>query len=268
MKRTPNTTIKRSKSESICRAGLALSLILASGILPMAANAVSVHVSPTGNDSCDGSSASPVATALCARDRARSLRATGEKSPIEIIFADGKYRMSAPLVLDVRDSGVRWRAANHGKAILSGGIVPEWRRKDASLIVASIPGDWPIPGFAHGGNKDLAPDCPVAVYAGKHRLPCARWPNGRDWAKTGLSFGGKASTNKWGRGTFTSGEYRFNSPRLAVWSKEKDIWVCGGRFLLEVSLLAVDSSFHFNFHVLPLQLLYQHINHYNYIYVF
>ena len=186
-----------------------------------------VFVSPCGDDAATGSESMPVATATCARDRVRAMRAAGEKGTVEIVFADGLYRMSAPLVLDSRDSGVKWRAANRGKAVLSGAIVPGWHRKDDSLIVATVPGDWSIPGFAHGGNKDLDPDCPIAVYAGKHRLPCARWPNGREWAKSGLSFGGRPTTNKWGRGTFTAGDYHFNSPRMTSWAKEKDIWVCG-----------------------------------------
>ena len=189
--------------------------------------AAAIFVSPVGDDSANGSSSAPLATPSGACGRVRQLRSAGVKEPVEVVFADGVYRMEGPIRLDPRDSGVRWRAANRGKAIFSGGIVPEWRRKDASLISAAIPGDWPLPGFAHGGNKDLEPDCPIAIYAGKHRLPCARWPNGREWAKTGLSFGGKATTNKWGRGTFTSGEYHFKSPRLAAWSKEKDVWVCG-----------------------------------------
>ena len=189
--------------------------------------AATVFVAPNGDDSASGSAGSPVASAVGARDRTRQLRAAGEKGTVEIVFADGVYRMAAPLVLDDRDSGTRWCAANRGRAILSGGIVPEWRRKDADLIVATVPGDWPLPGLVHCGNKDLDPDCPIAVYAGKHRLPCARWPDGREWAKSGLSFGGKASTNKWGRGTFTSGDYHFKSPRMAAWAKEKDIWICG-----------------------------------------
>jgi hypothetical protein len=87
------------------------------------ANATShqdVYVAPWGSDWLPGTTwYLPVRTPQKARDLARSRHGT-------VHLASGVYRMSQPLRLDARDSGVTWQGS--GEAVLSGGRqVTGWR---------------------------------------------------------------------------------------------------------------------------------------------
>ena len=192
-----------------------LALTLAAAVSVAGADRI-VFVSPGGDDANAGTRASPLATAAGARDFVRRLRAGGDTGPSVVEFADGVYRIAEPLSLDARDSQVTWRAANRTKTVLSGAVVPKWKKANDDVLEAAVPGAWDIPGFTNGSLDDPAEaECPIGLYQDGRRLSCARWPNG-EYARSGRSFGAGARTNEWGKGTFTSGDYRFDSPIAGV----------------------------------------------------
>ena len=213
-----------------------LSALLAFG-LGAVASPIEIFVSPNGDDANPGTRSLPVATPAGARDALRKVReARGGALPkggAAIVFADGVYSLSAPLMLDRRDSGekgspVVWRAANRGKAVLSGALVPSgWKTVDdpkvlslipekarGKVMVADLPGENPIPGFCGGfAIPANLQERPLSLFQGERRLESARWPNG-EFARTGENAG-------------SPGVFKFASPRLAEWSREPDLWAYG-----------------------------------------
>jgi Right handed beta helix region len=119
----------------------------------LAAAAV-IHVSPTGDDGGDGTTAKPLRTAEAALTRSRS---QGEHT---IEFADGIHRLGGPLRLGPSDSGLVLRAAHSGAAKLAGGReIHGWNRsKDNPQIwEASLPetasGSWKFHQLFVGGRR-------------------------------------------------------------------------------------------------------------------
>ena len=103
-----------------------------------------LYVSPTGS----GSACSASAPCSVAQAKTSVEAADGNMSgDIVVQFADGTYRMSAPLVLASADSGsnghqVIWQAAAGAHPVLSGGRqVTGWTVKDSSnnIYAASVP---------------------------------------------------------------------------------------------------------------------------------
>lgn len=85
---------------------------------------VMLYVAPTGHDRNQGTAEAPFATLAAARDAARAFAG---REPVTVLVADGTYYLTEPLVLQPADSGspgapVVYRAANAGRAILSGGL--------------------------------------------------------------------------------------------------------------------------------------------------
>lgn len=211
---------------------------------------VQIHVSPNGNDSADGSAACPVQTLTGARDAVRRARA---KDPAafaaagaEIVLADGTYRLPAPLLLTAADGGttnapVIWRAAHRGKAVLSGGeTLTAWRSVNDPKVLALL-GDEarrhvrvadlttknPLPGFTNGGCGTPARICesPLTVYCDGCRLPVARGPEGNVFARTGPNVGQTETSHD--SSFCRTGVFTFDSPRLANWAREPEIWMYG-----------------------------------------
>ncbi len=89
------------------------------------ASALTLYVSPAGDDSGPGTAVAPLRTPEGARDRARG---TVGREAVEIVFQDGVYHLPQTMVLGPEDSGsssapVIYRAAREGGAVLSGGEV-------------------------------------------------------------------------------------------------------------------------------------------------
>jgi len=89
--------------------------------------AVTVYVSPSGNDASLGSGKEPLATFEGARNRVRQIRTAGALSGAVVVeFADGEYRLEHPVVFEPADSGtaatpVVYTAAKGAKPVFSGG---------------------------------------------------------------------------------------------------------------------------------------------------
>ena len=98
-----------------------------------------INVSPKGDDeNGNGSVAKPYATLARAVEEAKK---NGDKSS-EIVFADGTYRFINPVAIDAKTPLSCIRAANQGKAILSGAVeIKAWKKdpNDSRFLVAEFP---------------------------------------------------------------------------------------------------------------------------------
>ncbi len=96
---------------------------------------MSIHVSPEGNDSWDGSETHPFATLVRARDAARAV--TGPRC---IVVHGGEYYEVA-LELEPEDSGLTIEAAPGESPVLYGGRrITGWASDDEHCVVAALPG--------------------------------------------------------------------------------------------------------------------------------
>ena len=98
-----------------------------------------IGVSPSGNDEASGTPDEPVATLLCARERARRAIAHGLDEPLTVQLRGGVYRPAQTLALGPLDSGtadcpVSWRAFPGERPIISGGRpIAGWCRPDGPV---------------------------------------------------------------------------------------------------------------------------------------
>lgn len=206
--------------------------------------AVSVYISPSGNDANDGSEKAPLATVEAARDAVRKLRAANRGTlpdrGVRVIFEDGTYRLTRPLALTQADSGdfaapVIWCARNRGKVTLTGFTDLDWHPatansqlpQPASTLSAQLPANVEIPGFMQSGCGLAAEKCqkPFILYQGEERLTVARWPN-EGYAATGAPLGTKTRVDC-GCKLFMEGAFTYDSPRLERWAKERNLWANG-----------------------------------------
>lgn len=171
------------------------------------------------------------------RDAIRADRANGKirrDEVVEVVVADGTYVFPKTLELDERDSRVRWRAEHSGKVVISGAVELEnWKTvSDPAVLTRLQPqvrgkvweGSIPnavgeIPSFASAG---LYPSWggvnhPVSLFLGDRRLPCARWPNGDEYAHTGES--GQKDHVGWFKVV--------RNDRLTDWVRERSLWAFG-----------------------------------------
>jgi hypothetical protein len=161
---------------------------------PMAIS-MELHVSPSGSDSHSGTVQAPLKTLGAARDAAR--RYAG-KEAVTITVADGVYYLPETLVFHPEDSGskthpIRYKAANEGAAIISGGLKLElkWTPFRDGIFQANTP-----PGLA----------IDQLFIAGK-RQRMARYPN-YDAAKTTDAYQGYSAD-------------AFSNERAARWTDPK-----------------------------------------------
>ena len=166
---------------------------LAAMFVPVLVSAADLHVSPEGKDTQPGTAAAPFATLAAARDAARKLAG---KEAVTIHVADGIYYLPETLVFRPEDSGTRehpvvWRAANEGKAVLSGGrkLQLAWKPWRDGILMAATPSGMTIDQLFIGGQRqhmarypDYDPKLKTAAYQGfaedaisKERA--ARWAN-------------------------------------------------------------------------------------------
>lgn len=108
---------------------------LAAGLLSAGVGA-EIHVAPGGDDANPGRAGKPVATLARARDAAR---AQGGRN--SIVLAPGRYFITAPVVLDERDSGLTIRGGKPGAvAEVYGGVpVNGWEQWRDCIWRAAVP---------------------------------------------------------------------------------------------------------------------------------
>ena len=114
---------------------LLAALALTASLAASSAAAVTFHVAPDGSDQWSGRlqkpngdrTDGPLASLQAARDAVRRFKAAEPPNePVEVVVADGQYRLVQPLVFTPDDSGTEaapmvYRAAPGAKPVFSGG---------------------------------------------------------------------------------------------------------------------------------------------------
>jgi hypothetical protein len=106
-----------------------------------------IHVSPSGNDSNEGTVTAPKATLSAALRQAREMRrlnAPGIENGIQIILKGGTYYQYEPLNVRPEDSGTLQSpttilGAAGEKVVVSGGVKISGWKKSGKLLVADVP---------------------------------------------------------------------------------------------------------------------------------
>lgn len=117
-------------------------------LLPVAALALDLHVSPDGDDKASGRADTPLASLEGARQAVRKLpRPLTE--PVRVIFAAGTYRITQAVAFDERDSGeagrtISYEAAPGAKVVISGG-------RELPPFVSGRDGRWKLEAPAEAG---------------------------------------------------------------------------------------------------------------------
>ncbi|MBN2512131.1 MAG: hypothetical protein JXB18_04240, partial [Sedimentisphaerales bacterium] len=162
------------------------------------AAAVTVYVSPNGNDAWSGmydkpnldKSNGPLATLTAARDVIRRLQA-GEpnETPVRIIVGDGIYAMTQTLELTALDSGqsqnpVVYQAATGAKPVFSGGTaVTDWQPHQDGIWKAHLPevanGTWYFEQLFVDGKRARRARTPNEFYHYMQSVRETRMDNGR-----------------------------------------------------------------------------------------
>jgi hypothetical protein len=81
--------------------------------------AATLHVAPGGDDAADGSRERPLATLDGARERVKQIRRENEH--VAVLFADGEYRLAAPVAFGAEDSNTLYAAEKGAKPVFTGG---------------------------------------------------------------------------------------------------------------------------------------------------
>jgi hypothetical protein len=167
--------------------GLLSTLVLAGVlVLPTYAAAVTVHVSPKGNDNWSGAIAQPnaqgtdgpVASLERARDILRQKKsAAGEER--HVVIADGRCQLTKPFVLTSEDSGVTYEAASGAHPVFSGGkVIRGFQPGENGLWTARIPevadGSWYFDQLFVNGHRAIRARTPNKFYS--HMGPTTEVP--------------------------------------------------------------------------------------------
>jgi len=157
----------------------------------------SIYVSPAGNDSSSGTKESPVQTFAKAQALARALPASDS---VEVVFENGTYYLPQTIAFSDTDNkaSVTYRAAEEGKAIISGGslLTLTWQLYKNGIYVADVPGNLVID----------------QLYINGKRQRMARFPN---------TISGKNVYDTWDLSTspsYSASLDPLTSTRIASWS--------------------------------------------------
>ncbi|MDF1572162.1 MAG: PDZ domain-containing protein [Bacteroidales bacterium] len=186
---------------------LILAIALMGSFVSCQQHPVEIFIAPTGNDNASGTRAQPVLTFEKANEIAALL--SGKKE-VHIILSDGMYYLPSTVVFTPEHSGsekypVIVRAANEGKAIISGGdkLHLDWEPYKNGIYKASV-------------SKDVIID---QLYINGDRQRMARFPNAAD---------GKNVFDAWDlvhTGDPDPGNDPLDAERVASWSQPEGAYV-------------------------------------------
>ncbi|NPV45843.1 MAG: right-handed parallel beta-helix repeat-containing protein [Armatimonadetes bacterium] len=146
--------------------------------------ALTLYVSPTGNDAWSGRLAQPnaartdgpLASLQGARDAVRKLpRPLTE--PVRVLFPDGEYELRAPVVFAPQDSGtadcpVTYEAAPGSRPVISGGRrLTNWTRRDDGLWETRVPRALRFEQLYVNGHWAVRARTPNVVWHGETPVP-------------------------------------------------------------------------------------------------
>ena len=221
----------------------ALALIGTSGL----ANALTLHVSPTGDDTWSGLSATPATdrtdgplqTLTGARDRLRSLRTSARLVPgeIRVVVHAGEYALGETLAFTSEDGGSRespvtWTAQPGDEVVVTGGRrIPAWAPvTDAALLEPLseaargkvVQADLRALGIDNFGSADGSG---LMLYYNGAPMTTARWPN-EGFTRIVEEAGGDKYDI---RGTTGDriGKWVYDGDRPSQWTGQNDVWVHG-----------------------------------------
>jgi len=139
-------------------------LLLFALVLVSTSKAQTIFVSPDGNDRNPGTKEKPVASFYRAQKLARMIPAGNS---VEVIFANGIYYLPQTIQLNAADNrqSVTFRAAEKGKAILSGGslLKLKWKPFQNGIFVAEVSGKPEIDQLYINGARQRMARFPNAV---------------------------------------------------------------------------------------------------------
>jgi hypothetical protein len=187
---------------------------------------LTVHVSPTGDDTRKGSTATaPVRTIERALALAREARKGGR--PATISLAEGTYTIEKTIALGREDGGVAIRGAGSRLPRLVGGVpVTGWRpvedpavaarldpRARGQVRVAEIPADLDLGTMERRGFGLPRRNAGAEVFFEGRVMPLARYPNGTNWLRI-------AATPR-------PNTLAFTDSVPSRWKDSPDLWVMG-----------------------------------------
>ncbi len=160
-----------------------LALLIVLSAAATQAGALTVYVSPEGNDAWSGRlerpnserTDGPLATLGGARDRIRSLRLIARiAKPIRVIIAEGRYALSEPFVLGPEDSGigqltVSYEAAAGARPVFTGGrMITGFKRGEKGIWQTHVPdvaaGKWYFEQLFVNGRRATRARTPNEFY--------------------------------------------------------------------------------------------------------
>lgn len=205
--------------------------------------AVTLFVSPKGDDKNPGTKDQPFATLERARDEIRKLKKDG----VTVYVRGGEYAVKQTFKLTAEDSGseqapVVYAAFGKETPRFTGGArVGGFTRVTDTAVLARLPEeargkvwqtDLKAQGISDFGELGLK-----GTYGARRRQPMlelffngkpmeiARWPND-SFVMTGEVFG-QQTTDKKGRPHTVGGQFVYDGDRPARWKDERDAWLYG-----------------------------------------
>lgn len=205
--------------------------------------AVTLFVSPKGDDKNPGTKDQPFATLERARDEIRKFK----KGNVTVCVRGGEYAVKQTFKLTAEDSGtaqapVVYAAFGKETPRFTGGVrVSGFTRVTEPAVLARLPEEsrgkvWQA-NLKAQGISDLGAFAPKGTYGARPRKPMlelffngkameiARWPND-SFVMTG-EVSGPQQTDKRGRPHSVGGQFIYDGDRPARWEDESDAWLYG-----------------------------------------
>ena len=220
---------------------------------PWPAPAVSLFVSPQGNDRNTGTKEQPFATLERARDEIRTLRNQNQKSKLQngvaVLIRGGAYTVKQTFKLTVEDSGtaqapVVYAAFENEKPVFSGGArVRGFKRVTDAAVLARLPeeargkvwqSDLKAQGLSDYGRFEPGGYCSgrgfrthptLELFFDGKPMEISRWPN-EGFVTSGEALGPQ-QTDKRGQTRSVGGQFVYAEDRPARWKDENDAWLYG-----------------------------------------
>lgn len=234
---------------------VATAITLTALLATLPTQAVTLYVSPSGQDSWSGhrrapdskNADGPFATLERARDEIRQLKKQGKfpADGVNVEIAGGVYELAKTFALEAEDSGtarfpIEYRARRGEQVRLVGGrqlktwqpvtdaailarLEPEartnvWQVNLGQLGLKELPG---VQGSPHWGQSKPG----VEIFFQDKPMTLARWPNDKP-ARVADVIGSHPVDDYGARGN-KEGKIIYEGDRPSRWSKESDIWLHG-----------------------------------------
>jgi hypothetical protein len=199
-----------------------------------------LFVSPSGNDSGDGTQKNPLLTLEKARDTVRSLRENGLNQPVTVYIQGGTYPVR-PVLFDRKDSGsktapVIYKAVDHEKPVFTGSnVLKNWQLLEDEPKLArldlAVKGKIYVTDLKAAGISDFGDPLEYGnrpeLYCNQQRQTLARWPDS-GFVRSGQAQGATELPSIHGRGRRTQeGVLEYLDERQDRWANEKDVCLEG-----------------------------------------